>query len=34
MTELGEKAKRAVKEDGSSYVQFTALIEELKMSKK
>ncbi|KAI3997428.1 hypothetical protein MKX01_040584 [Papaver californicum] len=34
VTELGEKAKRAVKEDGSSYVQFTALIEELKMSKK
>ncbi|KAI3923167.1 hypothetical protein MKX01_028084 [Papaver californicum] len=31
---LGEKAKRAVKEDGSSYFQFTALIEELKMSKK
>ncbi|KAI3876045.1 hypothetical protein MKX03_026281 [Papaver bracteatum] len=34
VTELGEKAKRAVKEDGSSYVQFTALIEELKISKK
>ncbi|KAI3921633.1 hypothetical protein MKW92_018832 [Papaver armeniacum] len=34
VAELGEKAKRAVKEDGSSYTQFTALIEELKMSKK
>ncbi|KAI3853171.1 hypothetical protein MKW92_051240 [Papaver armeniacum] len=32
--ELSEKAKRAVKEDGSSNVQLTALIEELKMSKK
>ncbi|KAI3840036.1 hypothetical protein MKW92_001466 [Papaver armeniacum] len=30
VVELSEKAKRAVKEDGSSNVQFTALIEELK----
>ncbi|RZC66920.1 hypothetical protein C5167_010618 [Papaver somniferum] len=34
VAELSEKAKSAVKEDGSSYVQLTALIEELKMYNK
>ncbi|MCL7042648.1 hypothetical protein MKW94_029088 [Papaver nudicaule] len=34
VAELSVKAKRAVNEDGSSYVQFSALIEELQMSSK
>ncbi|KAI3921632.1 hypothetical protein MKW92_018831 [Papaver armeniacum] len=34
VAELSEKAKSAVREDGSSYVQFTALIEELKLYNK